>query len=215
MKLHEYLKALKIKASLSNNEIAQKTGISISNLSRILSGENDNPSWLTLVPLFQELHGSMDAAAGLTDDNDENLASLVGALRQRIDDQKAIIDNQQRTFDFRVNDYEKRLEDKNEVLAERQRILQKQADDAIAVYTQRLTRTTEVYEERLKEHKNQLQRERDSYADLQKRYDMLQRDMIRIRRIDSIMTVGLVILAIVAIYLTIDALNGGWGLILY
>lgn len=208
MPLASYFKALIAKDPRPNQEIAQKIGMSPSNLSKILNGDNDNPAWLTIVSLTKELGGSLDEAADIVSEEKRDLASLVGAQRQRIDDQRAIIENQQRTFDFRVNDYEKRLADKDTVLAERQRILQKQLDDSVSTYRERLQMTKDVYEARLLEHKNQLQRERN-------RCDSLQSEIARIRKIDTFLSVALAIVAVVALYLIIDAFNGDWGFILY
>ena len=88
MQPYEYLKALKIKASLSNKEIAQKAQQSESNVSRIFNGENDNPSILSIVAIVKVLHGSLDKMFGITEDEEESLRPLVGALRQRVDDQR-------------------------------------------------------------------------------------------------------------------------------
>lgn len=208
MPFASYFKTLISKDPRPNQEIAQKIGMSPSNLSRILSGDNDNPSWLSAVALAKELGGSLDEAAGIVSDEKRDLSTLVGAQQQRIEDQRAIIENQQRTFDFRVNDYEKRLADKDAVLATRQAILQKQADDVLATYKERLELTRESYEVRLKEHKDQLQRERD-------RCNSLQTEIGRMRKTDTILSVVVAIITLIAMYIVFDAFNGAWGFIQY
>lgn len=215
LELHEYLNALIIKASLTKTTLAQKSGVSIANLSRILSGDNDNPSWQTLVPLFRVLKGSMDAAADLRQEDVENMTSLVGALRQRVEDQKDIIENQQRTFNFRVQDYEKRLAEKDKVLIERQEILERQNAEMKTTCDSRMETQKNFYDERLAEHKKQLERERAQI-------ELYRDEMSRMRKADTALSNGLVIAVIVmvislitSLYFIMDSLNGTWGLIRY
>ncbi len=208
LELHEYLKSLKTKASLSNSDLAQKSGVSIANLSRILSGENDNPSWQTLVPLFRVLNGSMDAAAGIHQDEVENMASVAGALQQRVNDQKEIIDNQQRIFDYRIQDYEKRLADKDRVLAERQTILERQISEMKQTCDDRMDTQKKFYDVRLDEHKKQLERERNQI-------DLYRSEMNRMRKVDTALSVALAVAVVVALYILLDAFNGAWGFIVY
>lgn len=208
MELHEYLNALILKASITKSALAQKSGVSIANLSRILSGDNDNPSWQTLVPIFRELNGSMDAAADLRQDEMENMTSLVGALRQRVEDQKDIIENQQRTFDFRVQDYEKRLAEKDRVLIERQTILERQNAEMKTTCDSRMETQKNFYDERLAEHKKQLERERQQI-------ELYRNEINRMRKADTALSVGIAVIALLAMYVVLDAFNGSWGLIVY
>lgn len=119
MQPHEYLKALKIKASLSNKEIAQKTGQSESNVSRMISGDNDNPSVLALVPVIKILNGSLDAMFGIKGDEDENLRSLVGALKQRVEDQRETMVNLQDALVRQDELHKQRMADMKEAHTER------------------------------------------------------------------------------------------------
>lgn len=179
MQPYEYLKALKIKASLSNKEIAQKAQQSESNVSRIISGENDNPSILSIVAIVKVLHGSLDKMFGITEDEEESLRSLVGALRQRVDDQREIITG-----------------------------LQESIARQDALHAQRLADIRESHAERLADLHTQLERE-------QARVDSLQREIRRIRVINTAVAITITVVAVVALYVVIDALNGGWGLIRY
>ena len=179
MQPYEYLKALKIKASLSNKEIAQKAQQSESNVSRIISGENDNPSILSIVAIVKTLHGSLDKMFGITEDEEESLRSLVGAMRQRVDDQRETITG-----------------------------LQESIARQDAIHSQRLADIREAHNERLADYRAQLERE-------QSRVDSLQREIRRIRVINTAVAITIAVVAVVALYVVIDALNGGWGLIRY
>ena len=119
MQPYEYLKALKIKASLSNKEIAQKAKQSESNVSRIITGENDNPSILAIVPIVKVLHGSLDKMFGITEDEEESLRSLVGALRQRVDDQRETMVSLQDALVRQDELHKQRMADMKEAHTER------------------------------------------------------------------------------------------------
>lgn len=179
MQPYEYLKALKIKASLSNKEIAQKSQVSESNVSRIISGENDNPSILSLVPIVKVLQGSLDKMFGIAENEDESLRSLAGSLRQRVEDQRDIITG-----------------------------LQESIARQDAFHAQRLADIRESHAERFADLRTQLERE-------QARVDSLQREIRRIRVINTAVALTIAVVAVVALYVVIDALNGGWGLIRY
>ena len=178
---HEYLKALKIKSGWSNKEIAKNAQPpqSESNVSRIMSGENDNPSILSIVAIVKPLHGSLDKMYGITEDEEESLRSLVGAMRQRVDDQREIITG-----------------------------LQDSIARQDALHSQRLADIRESHAERLADMHVQLARE-------QSRVDSLQKEIRRIRVINTAVALPIAVVAVVALYVVIDALNGTWGLIRY
>lgn len=203
MKLHEHLNALKIKASLSKTEIAQESGISISNVSRIFSGENENPSILTLVPILKVLNGSLDLIYGLRDEEEENLVSLVGSLKQRILDQQTIIDHQNKTAEDRVAEYERRLAEHKEAIVTRRSLFSGQVA---------------AYEKHIADLKEQLQREKDHNLDLKQQVVDSQKEVSRIHKADLALSICVAIMAIIvvmSIYIAIDALDGGWGWIRY
>lgn len=203
MKLHEHLNALKIKACLSKTEIAQESGISISNVSRIFSGENDNPSILTLVPIVKVLNGSLDLIYGLRAGEDENLASLVGALKQRLLDKQALIEHQEKVLENRVAEYERRLAEHKDAINSRRSIFNNQ----IA-----------AYEKHIADLKEQLAREKDHNQDLKQQVADAQKEVQRTHRTNLALSICVAIMAIMlvfALYLVIDAFNGIWGLIQY
>lgn len=181
MQPHEYLKALKIKTGLSNKEIAQnaKPQQSESNVSRIISGENDNPTILALVAIVKQLNGSLDKMYGIQEDEDESLRSLVGALRQRVEDQRENIVS-----------------------------LQNALASQDAIHAQRMADMKETYNERVADFRSRLERE-------EARSNSLQREIRRIRVINTGLAIAITVVAVVALYVVIDALNGGWGLIRY
>lgn len=111
--LFEYLKALKTKKNLTAQYISEKSGISVSNISRIFNGENDNPSWNTIVPIFKAMGGSLDIAAGIQNQDLADANSLVIALQQRNVDLKETITEQKENIVF----YKDRLSSEREALA--------------------------------------------------------------------------------------------------
>ena len=121
MQPHEYLKALKIKSGLSNKEIAQnaKPAQSESNVSRIISGENENPTILSLVAVVRQLNGSLDKMYGIKEDEDESLRSLAGALRQRVEDQRENIVSLQDALARQDELHKRRMADMKEAHTER------------------------------------------------------------------------------------------------
>ena len=121
MQPHEYLKALKIKSGLSNKEIAQnaKPAQSDSNVSRIISGENENPTILSLVAVVRQLNGSLDKMYGIKEDEDESLRSLAGALRQRVEDQRETIVSLQDALVRQDELHKQRMADMKEAHTER------------------------------------------------------------------------------------------------
>lgn len=172
---------MKIKSGLSNKEIAQnaKPEQSESNVSRMINGENVNPTILSLVAVVRQLNGSLDKMYGIKEDEDESLRSLVGALRQRVEDQRENIVSLQ---------------------------------DALArqdsIHAQRMADMKESYNERMADFRNRLDRE-------EARCNSLQKETRRLRGINTVAIVTTVLVTIVALYVVIDALNGGWGLIRY
>lgn len=172
---------MKIKSGLSNKEIAQnaKPEQSESNVSRMINGENVNPTILSLVAVVRQLNGSLDKMYGIKEDEDESLRSLVGALRQRVEDQRENIVSLQ---------------------------------DALArqdsIHAQRMADMKESYNERMVDFRSRLERE-------EARCNSLQKETRRLRGINTVVIVTAVLLTIVALYVVIDALNGGWGLIRY
>jgi hypothetical protein len=66
----------------------------------------------------------------------------------------------------------------------------------------------ESYNERMADFRNRLDRE-------EARCNTLQKETRRLRGINTVAIVTTVLVTIVALYVVIDALNGGWGLIRY
>jgi hypothetical protein len=66
----------------------------------------------------------------------------------------------------------------------------------------------ETYNERVADFRSRLERE-------EARSNSLQREIRRIRVINTGLAIAIAVVAVVALYVVIDALNGGWGLIRY
>ena len=125
------------------------------------------------------LCGKWSKRFGITEDEEESLRSLVGALRQRVDDQR-----------------------ENIVSLQEARARQDE------LHAKHIADVRESCKERLADYSAQLERERG-------RVDTLQREIRRIRVINTAVAITIAVVAVGALYVVIDALNGGWGLIRY
>ena len=60
-----YLNELKKKLSITNDQLAQMSGVPESTVSRILNGTTDNPNFQTIVDIVRTLKGSIDVMEDL------------------------------------------------------------------------------------------------------------------------------------------------------
>ena len=58
--LSEYLKKLKNTQNLTNQDLADASGVPIGTINRIMAGQTDNPSFQTVADIVTALGGSMD-----------------------------------------------------------------------------------------------------------------------------------------------------------
>lgn len=63
--LNDYIRRQQQRAGLTTQELAEKSGVSVSTINRIRAGENKNPSWDNMVAIFRAFGGDLNAAAGL------------------------------------------------------------------------------------------------------------------------------------------------------
>ena len=61
----DYLNELKEKLSITNDQLAQMSGVPESTVSRILNGTTDNPNFQTIVDIVRTLKGSIDGMEDL------------------------------------------------------------------------------------------------------------------------------------------------------
>lgn len=62
------LREMKEKAGLSNKELAERSGISLPTVNRIMSGQTDVPNYQTVCDLVMAMGGSLDELAGIKKD---------------------------------------------------------------------------------------------------------------------------------------------------
>lgn len=62
----DYLISLKEKSGLTNEQIANVSGVPESTITRIFSGRTDNPYFQTIVDIVKALDGSIDVMEGIT-----------------------------------------------------------------------------------------------------------------------------------------------------
>ncbi|MGM9634874.1 MAG: helix-turn-helix domain-containing protein [Candidatus Avispirillum sp.] len=74
---NEYLKELKENCKLTTKQISGMSGIPESTISRILSGQTDNPTFDSVCAIVKAMGGSLDKLCGTqTDSVSEDLSSL-------------------------------------------------------------------------------------------------------------------------------------------
>lgn len=56
---------MKEKAGLSNKELAERSGLSLATVNRIMSGQTDVPNYQTVCDLVMAMGGSLDELAGI------------------------------------------------------------------------------------------------------------------------------------------------------
>ena len=63
--LADYLKVLKNKKNLTNQELSDLSGVPIGTINRIIAGQTDNPNFQTVCDIVIALDGSLDELAGI------------------------------------------------------------------------------------------------------------------------------------------------------
>lgn len=63
--ISEKLKALKTEKNLTTQQLSELSGLPVSSISRILSGQTDSPGFLAVADLVRAMGGSLDEIAGL------------------------------------------------------------------------------------------------------------------------------------------------------
>lgn len=61
----DYLKALKLKKNLTNQELSDLLGVPVGTINRIMANQTDNPSFQTVCDIVIALDGSLDELAGI------------------------------------------------------------------------------------------------------------------------------------------------------
>lgn len=61
----EFLKKLKDESKLTTKQISELSGIPESTISRIMSGQTDNPSFDSICAIVKAMGGSLDAVFGV------------------------------------------------------------------------------------------------------------------------------------------------------
>lgn len=85
------LQEMKKKCGLSNKEISEKSGVSLSTVNRIMSGQTDVPSYQTICDLVMAMGGSLDELAGIKKDTIVEYEGSTGVYAEIIKDKNQII----------------------------------------------------------------------------------------------------------------------------
>ena len=93
----DYLLKLKAESNLTNEHLAQLSGIPESTLARIFNGRTDNPYFHTIVDLVRAMKGSVDEMEGLQPlPKDTNAAENAAVDKKLITLYREIINNKER-----------------------------------------------------------------------------------------------------------------------
>ena len=93
----DYLRKLKAESRLTNEQLAQISGIPGSTLARIFNGRTDNPYFHTIVDLVRAMKGSVDEMEGLQPlPKDTNSAENAAVDKKLITLYREIINNKER-----------------------------------------------------------------------------------------------------------------------
>ena len=75
--LSDQLHALKDRSHCTAQQIADRSGVPLSTVNRILSGETANPSFQSVADIVVALNGSLDALVGIQSASDDSASSRV------------------------------------------------------------------------------------------------------------------------------------------
>ena len=84
------LKLMKEKRGLTNQQLADLSGVPVGTVNRILSGQTDNPSFQTICDLVLAMDGSLDELAGIEKAPEGPEAALAAQLGKRLTKQRII-----------------------------------------------------------------------------------------------------------------------------
>lgn len=91
------LRELKENAKMTVQQIADKSGVPVSTVSRILSGETANPQFQTVCDIISAMGGSVDEFIGISKvDKNCDFLSTEKVLRQVIEDKNKTIKHKNR-----------------------------------------------------------------------------------------------------------------------
>lgn len=93
----DYLRKLKAESNLTNEHLAQLSGIPESTLARIFNGRTDNPYFHTIVDLVRAMKGSVDEMESLRSlQKDANTAENAAVDNKLITLYREILNNKER-----------------------------------------------------------------------------------------------------------------------
>lgn len=97
--IHDYLRTLKDERKMTNHQLAELSGVPLSSVHRILSGQTDNPSFQAICDLVVALGGSLDEMVGIKSKEppaDVGLTVKVEMLEKMLAEKDRTIANKER-----------------------------------------------------------------------------------------------------------------------
>lgn len=83
MPLREKLNEMKADSHMTIQQIADKSGVPVSTVTRIISGTTDNPSFAAVKEIVVAMGGSLDYLAGIISNRDSELAETTRVLEEK------------------------------------------------------------------------------------------------------------------------------------
>ena len=78
--LSDQLRTLKDKSHVTAQQLADRSGVPLSTINRILSGETANPSFQTVADIVLALNGSLDSLVGIPAADDSSSSRIIQHL---------------------------------------------------------------------------------------------------------------------------------------
>lgn len=83
------LREMKEQCGLSNKELADRSGVSLPTVNRIMSGETDSPGYQTVCDLVMAMGGSLDELAGIRPATEAQSGESIEFYKQLISEKDA------------------------------------------------------------------------------------------------------------------------------
>ena len=82
--LHHKLAKLKEKSGLTNQQIADKSGVPLSTVTRMFSGQTDNPTYRNVADIVLTLGGSLDEMEGIEHPEEKTPEKVIAMYEQNL-----------------------------------------------------------------------------------------------------------------------------------
>lgn len=89
--MNHRLAQLKEKSGLTNQQIADKSGVPISTVTRVFNGQTDNPAYRTIADIVIAIGGSLDALEGIEHPQEKTPEKVIELYERMVERQRKYI----------------------------------------------------------------------------------------------------------------------------